>query len=82
MELPADVFNEIEELKKQTDCNHDFSCLKSNSGNRSKVKVIVPETAMECLDERADFCTYSFAFGEGYFCKCPIRKYISKELSK
>jgi hypothetical protein len=79
MYLEADVLRRIEELKKQTNCHRDFSCIKSNFEDMGKVRIVDCEKALECLEERGKTCNYSIMFGfNNFFCRCPIRRYIAK----
>ena len=39
------------------------------------------EGLVECL-EGNPFCEFSLSFGYSWFCQCPIRVYVAKELGK
>jgi hypothetical protein len=47
-----------------------------------KAKDIGLETHIECLEEDSLECQFSVAFGGLYYCHCPLRIYIAKNLKK
>ncbi len=72
----------IEELISQTKCEKNFQCYMSGFKDICKVKDIGLQDSVKCLNKPPEDCEYSFAFGDGYFCKCPLRVYIAKNLKK
>ncbi len=72
----------IEEIIGGMRCPKDFQCYKSGFETLCKVKEVGLEQYLECLEENPRDCELSFPFGDGYFCQCPLRVYISKELKK
>jgi hypothetical protein len=71
----------IEEIiKKQNP--EDFKCYEFGRGVLCNGKDIGLESFILCLENNPEKCNFSFAFGTGYFCKCPLRLYIAKELNK
>ena len=63
-------------IKKTTRCNKDFSCLSDNRKELCRVTRTVENKVhfVECHDTES--CSYRLAFGESFFCTCPVRKDI------
>jgi hypothetical protein len=74
--------NEIEEIIGQMQCAKDFQCYKSEFKILSKTKDIGLESYLQCLEENVFGCQFSVRFGGNYFCECPLRVYIAKEMKK
>jgi len=68
--VPADI------KAKTTKCDKCFDCLLNEQHVYCKVKACVDGAVhfIECRDNEP--CSYKMAFGRGYLCTCPIRKYI------
>jgi len=73
---------EIEEIINHFECPRDVGCCKSHFKVLCKAKDIGLETFLKCLEEDPRSCPVSVPFGDGYFCKCPLRAYIAKKLKK
>lgn len=63
-------------------CPKNFRCYKSKYKDLCKAKDIGMESFLICLDKDPHKCEFSFSFGYKYFCKCPLRVFIAKELKK
>ena len=63
-------------------CPSNFKCLDSGSENLCKARDIGMESYLECLESNLRDCSFAFPFGQGYFCKCPLRVYLAKELPR
>ncbi len=82
MELDEKQRKQIEEIISRIQCQKDFECYKSGFSKMGKVRDIGIKNFVECLEDNPAACNYSMAFGNGYFCKCPVRIYIAKNLEK
>ena len=82
MEIGTETKRQIEEIISTIECQKDFECYKSGFQNLTKVKSFEPQDLVECLGENPQQCQFSFPFGNGYFCKCPVRAYIAQKLGK
>lgn len=82
MDSTVETNRQIEEIIAQIKCEKDFQCCKSGFKEFCKVKDIGMPNAVQCLSRPSGDCEYSFAFGDGYFCRCPLRVYIAKNLKK
>jgi len=80
--MEQNIRKEIEIIKKRIECNKDFRCIKSNMHTLCEAKDVGIESMLECLEESPVECTFSFFFNKNFYCKCPIRYYISKKLKK
>ena len=82
MELTQEQRKEIEEIASGVNCLKDFECYKSEPEKLCKVRDFGLEEYLDCLEETAQECEFSLSFGNGYFCTCPVRIYIAKNLKK
>jgi len=82
MDTKVDDKKKIEEIIKQIKCSKNFQCYTSGFENLAKVRKIGTYDLLECLSKKAGNCEFSFPFGSGYFCKCPVRAYIAEKLGK
>jgi hypothetical protein len=74
------VLKPIEEIIGEMKCPKDFKCYKSGFKNLCKADDIGLKSLIVCLEEKPYECNFSRLFGDSYFCECPLRKYIVKEL--
>jgi hypothetical protein len=63
------------------ECPNDFKCYKSGFEDLCKIRIFHDGDLIECLDTKSWLCNLSFSFGRGYFCKCPLRKYMAKNFN-
>jgi len=70
----------IEEIIEEMSCPKNFKCAESGFEKLCKAKDNGMEEFVDCLDDNARRCTFAIPFGDGHFCKCPLRVYLSKEL--
>ncbi len=71
------------ELKKvigSLSCPKDFKCYKQGFKTLCKAKDVGLESLLECLEEHSYECPLSVSFGGLYYCSCPLRVYIAKNL--
>jgi hypothetical protein len=80
MEIPHK--KEIERIIGQMQCSKDFQCYESGFENLCKARDIGLDTFLECLEEPPQKCLFTISHGGAYYCKCPLRVYIGKELKK
>lgn len=82
MDNKVETDRQIEEIISQIKCKKGFSCRKSGFKDICEAKDIGISDSVKCLSTPPGSCEYTFAFGGGYICKCPLRVYISKKLKK
>jgi hypothetical protein len=80
MEKTAEI--QIEEMIGGCTCPKDFKCYKSNFENLCKARDIGLESFVACLVRDPMECKFSLLFGGVFFCSCPVRIYIAKNLKK
>ena len=87
MQIPKEKLSEIEELKSVTDCPKEFSCLNGKLCKDCYAYRLIGAEMIECKIENSkaqDFflnqCDFRIPFGDGFFCKCPMRVYLLKNL--
>ena len=71
-----------ETIKNTKECNKTFGCLRDEKHVLCRVERCVNEEVyfIKCLHN--DKCDYKIAFGNSYFCSCPVRKEIYKKYRK
>lgn len=74
--------NTIEDVMGQMDCAKNFECVRSNFTLLCQAKNFGLKDYIECLEAKPQHCIFALSFGETYFCRCPVRVYISKTLGK
>ena len=82
MDSEVETNRQIEEIIRQIKCDKDFQCCKSGFEDICEAKDIGLPDSVKCLSKHPGDCEYAFAFGDSYFCKCPLRVYIAKNLKK
>ncbi len=82
MEITQEHKTQIEEIISGMECQKDFKCYKSGFENLCKTQIFRDGELVECLEESSQLCKFSFNFGLGYFCKCPLRRYIAKNFNR
>jgi len=82
MEITQEHRTKIEEIITGMECPKDFDCYKSGLKNLCRAKVFREANLVECFDECSQLCTFGFHFGLGYFCKCPLRRYIAQNFNR
>ena len=80
--MEQDHQKRIEEIIRGMKCQKDFKCCKPGSGYLCKAKDRGMEGYLDCLEQEADLCEFSLPFGDGFFCRCPLRIYIAKNLEE
>ena len=72
----------IEKVIAGMSCPKAFKCYRSNLSQLCKAKDIGLESFLQCLEDNSRYCEFSIPYGNAYFCKCPVRIYIAKQLSE
>ena len=82
MELTEQQQEKITEIMALTECQKDFRCYKSGLDNLCKATDIGTKGYVNCFQENQISCEFIIAYGDGFFCRCPLRIYIAKNLGK
>ncbi len=80
--MEEDHKEEIEKIIDSLKCSRGFQCYRSGFKSLCKAKDVGLESFLLCLEDAPQECRFSRPFGEAFFCKCPLRIYIAKELRK
>jgi hypothetical protein len=80
--MEQDHEKELKEIMAGLACPKDFKCYRHGFENLCKAQDVGLETFLECLEEHPYDCPLSVSFGGLYYCRCPLRVYISKKLKK
>jgi hypothetical protein len=70
----------IEEIMAQMECEKDFQCYRSGFEKICKAGYWGQPDYVECMEEKRTMCQFKVPFGDGVFCRCPLRVYVAKEL--
>ncbi len=71
---------QIEQIIGEMQCPKAFRCTESGFAAMCKAQDIDLKDYLVCLEDNPGTCTFSISFGDAYFCKCPLRIYIAKNL--
>jgi len=74
----------IEKIMVQMDCPKGFACHQSGFESlcRADERGNLGLDHFVCLEGTPPPCPLSIPFGDGYFCKCPLRVYVCKYLNR
>ena len=61
---------------KKTKCPFNFVCLSDTDKISCKVETNINHSVLFVKPTNGSLCNYRTNFGEGYICKCPVRKEI------
>ena len=74
--------SKLEEITCRIQCKKDIKCYESNFENICKAEDTGLPTHLICLENKPQNCRFSLSIGEKYYCGCPLRFYIARELKK
>jgi hypothetical protein len=80
--LQQDIQREIEEIMEGLKCPKDFICYKSGFRVLCKAKDVGLESFIACLASNPYACKFPILYGGAFFCQCPLRIWIAKNLRK
>lgn len=76
------IKKKLEAIIGGVSCPKDFKCCESAFQQLCKAKDIGMESFLECLEDNPLNCTFSLSYADSYYCRCPLRVYLAKELDK
>jgi hypothetical protein len=83
LRMEQDHEKELQEIIGSFTCPKDFECYKSGFETLCKAEDVGMESYLACLEEHPLECKFLVGFlGDRYYCECPLRIYIAKELNK
>jgi hypothetical protein len=80
--MERDYEEELETIIGELQCSNDLRCYRSGLEDLCKAKDIGLESFLECLEENPNECRFSVPYGHSFFCKCPLRVHMAKNLKK
>ena len=80
MELTEQQQEKIKEIMAAMECQKDFRCYKAGLDSLCKATDIGMENYVNCLYEKQISCEFRVPYGSSFFCRCPLRVYIAKNL--
>ncbi len=72
----------IENIVCRIHCTKDIKCYEANIENICKAEDIGLPMHLVCLEEKPQTCNFSLSIGKEFYCGCPLRFYIARELKK
>ena len=80
--MDEEIQQKIEKIMSQMECSKGFKCKEAGFKQLCKARNTNLDKYLECLDDNPKLCKFSLSFGYSYFCDCPLRIFIKKELRK
>ncbi len=74
------VRENIVEIIGHMQCPKDFKCATSGFQNLCLARDCGMDHYLECLENNPLSCKFVILFGDRYYCQCPLRVYIAKQL--
>ena len=82
MKLTQEHTEQIKGIMASMDCSKEFKCYKSNFENICLATDRGLNSLAGCGDAGSTTCEFRVPFGDGAFCRCPLRVYVAKHLNK
>ena len=73
---------QIEEIMAGMECDKDFKCYEAGFEHICKARDWGLPDYVDCLEDSITMCKFKVPFGDGVFCRCPLRVYVAKELKR
>lgn len=70
----------VEEIIGGINCPKGFPCVESDFTRICRAMDIGRESYLACFEATPEDCPFSFHIANTWYCKCPLRIYISKNL--
>ena len=71
---------ELKEILGDLHCPKGFRCYREGLENLCRARKMGIGYYLECLEDKPEFCKFSFSVGDVHFCECPLRLHIWKAL--
>ena len=73
---------DMSRIAGETDCPKGFKCCDAGAGKICKARDIGRETVLECLEKYPEECKFAVPFSKAYYCQCPLRVHIAKQIKE
>jgi hypothetical protein len=80
--MDRDLKKELKKIIGEIQCSRELCCMDTGFDRLCKTKDVGLKTYLECLEKEAPTCPFSVPYGSAYYCSCPLRVYIRKNLGK
>ena len=70
----------IKKLLGDMHCPKDFTCVASGMRVVCKAEEVGLQNALRCLEEDPGDCPFASSCRSRWYCECPLRVYLSKNL--
>ncbi len=80
--MKAEDRKKIEKIMAGMKCPKNFECAESGFERLCETEDTKLESYLKCLAGNSSGCSFTLSFGYNYYCRCPLRVYLSKELKK
>lgn len=82
MPVEKEIAERIQKIIGKMKCPKEFACVESGFALLCKAKDIGDKNFLDCLDPEPKKCVFAVSFESTFYCQCPLRKYIKKNLHK
>lgn len=82
MEETRDEKKQAGEITCIVGCPDDFECCRCDFNDLAEVKTAPGSDLVECVDESRTNCRFRVRFGYKYYCTCPVRESVAKNLQQ
>ena len=76
------ILQQIDEIRKRMKCSKGFQCAESGYTKVCKARDIGFKRHLLCLENGSASCDFSLLLDKEYYCACPLRVYLTKNLQK
>jgi hypothetical protein len=66
---------------ERSKCTKAIKCIDTDFMDVAPVRSVAACELLECYTDRARTCRFALPFGSTYFCRCPVRAYLFRELN-
>lgn len=80
--MEKEIIHQIDEIRKRMQCSKGFQCAESGFMKLCRAKDIGFKRHLLCLEETASLCEFVLLVDMKYYCACPLRVYLTKNLNK
>ncbi len=80
--MREEVKRKIADIMGEMHCPKNFICAESGFNELCRMIDIGLESYLVCLDPDPTQCKFALSYDHKYYCRCPLRVYISKVLEK
>ena len=76
------VLKHVDEIKKRMQCRKGFQCAESGFTKLCRAKDVGLKRYLLCLEYAPSLCDFALLIDKKYYCSCPLRVYLTKNLRK